>query len=79
MYYKKILQYQLSLSDRTMLSEIFNAKNLTKINLFYFERPDEYIEKTFEISRHFRDKETMRKKIVPKELSIKMPQIIKKP
>jgi hypothetical protein len=72
-----VLGHSLGLSDRTLLSEIFNNEKLNQIYLFYYQKEDstdDYTEKTFEISRHFINKAEMRKKIVPKDLSTKMPQ-----
>lgn len=73
-----VLGHSLGLSDRTMLSEIFNSPNLGKIQLFYYKKDDvtdDYIEKTYEISRHFKDNARMRVKIVSKDKSLPMPNL----
>lgn len=73
-----ILGHSLGLSDRTMLSEIFNSPNLEKIKLFYYEKgdkTDDFTEKTHEISRHFKDNARMRVKIVSKDKSSPMPNL----
>jgi hypothetical protein len=79
-----VLGHSLGLSDRTMLSEIFNSKNLERIKLFYYQKngkddddvkTDDFTEKTHEISRHFKDNAIMRVKIVSKVESSPMPSI----
>lgn len=75
-----IYGHSCGITDRTMLNQIFEHENCKSIKIFYHERTDgtnDYTEKTFEISRHFKDKVVMRKKIVPFVLSKKMPQPIK--
>ena len=65
------------LSDRTMLNQIFEHENCKSIKIYYHKKADgsnDYTEKTHEISRHFKDKGLMRKKIVPFDLSQEMPQ-----
>lgn len=72
-----IFGHSLGLSDRTMLSQIFNNPNLKRVKIYYHKRPDgtnDYIERIHEISRHFKDKGAMRLKIVPFEESEEMPQ-----
>lgn len=73
-----IIGHSCGLSDRTLLNHIFEHEKCKSIKIFYHQRPDgtnDYIEKTFDISRHFRDKGIMRKKIVPFEKSQPIPQI----
>jgi len=73
-----VLGHSLGLSDRTMFSQIFESKNLYSVKLFYYEKDDgsnDFIEKTYEISRHFKNKGRMRLKIVPFSKSECMPQI----
>lgn len=72
-----IYGHSCGLSDRTMLNQIFEHENCKSIKIFYYKKADgsnDYTEKTYEISRHFRDKGMMRKKIVPFDLSKEMPQ-----
>lgn len=76
-YQVQIYGHSCGLSDRTMLNQIFEHKYCKSIKIFYHERPDgtnDYTEKTYEISRHFKDKGMMRKKIVPLDFSKPMPQ-----
>jgi hypothetical protein len=65
------------LSDRTMLSMIFEHQQCKSIKIFYHQRKDgdNFTELTEEISRHFKDKGEMRKKIAPKNRSKPLPQI----
>lgn len=72
-----IYGHSCGLSDRTMLNQIFEHENCKSIKIFYHRKPDgtnDYTEKTYEISRHFKDKGMMRKKVVPFDLSREMPQ-----
>lgn len=76
-YQVQIYGHSCGLSDRTMLNTIFENDNCKSIKIFYHEREDgtnDYTEKTYEISRHFKDKGIMRKKIVPFDYSKAMPQ-----
>lgn len=76
-YQVQIYGHSCGLSDRTMLNTIFENDNCKSIKIFYHKRDDEtndYTEKTYEISRHFKDKGIMRKKIVPFDYSEAMPQ-----
>lgn len=63
--------------DRTMLNQIFEHENCKSIKIFYYQMSEEindFTDKTYEISRHFKDKTMLRKKLVPLELSRPMPQ-----
>lgn len=71
-----VLGHSCGLSDRTMLNMIFEHENCNSIKIFYHENEIHYRELTEEISRHFRDKASMRRKIVPFEKSSKMPQAV---
>lgn len=76
-YQVQIYGHSCGLSDRTMLNQIFEHENCKSIKIFYHQREDgtnDYTEKTYEISRHFKDKGMMRKKIVPLDFSRPMPQ-----
>lgn len=71
-----IVGHSCGLSDRTMLNQIFEHENCVSIKIFYHQKKNgsnDYTEKTHEISRHFRDKAMMRKKIVPEVNSHPMP------
>lgn len=72
-----IYGHSCGISDRTMLNQIFEHINCKSIKIYYHKKVDgsnDYTEKTYEISRHFKDKGMMRKKIVPFDLSQEMPQ-----
>jgi len=72
-----IYGHSCGLTDRTMLNNIFEHTNCKSIKIFYYKNGqgnDDFVNKTFEISRHFNDKGLMRKKIVPFNLSVEMPQ-----
>ena len=71
-YQVYIIGHSCGLSDRTMLKEIFENEKCKSIKIFYYSKTpfdNDYIEKTMEISRHFKDKGLMRKKIVSFPLS----------
>lgn len=73
----QIYGHSCGLSDRTMFKEIFEHENCLSIKLFYHQKEDgsdDYTEKTYELYRHFSDKNSMRKKIVDKQKSSAMPQ-----
>ena len=72
-----IFGHSCGLSDRTMLKHIFEHEKCKSIKIFYHQRSEngnDFTEKTYDISRHFTDKGSMRKKLVPFEKSIPMPQ-----
>ncbi len=72
-----IYGHSCGISDRTMLNQIFEHENCKSIKIFYHrinDDFDDYTDKIYEISRHFKDKGIMRKKIVPYDLSREMPQ-----
>jgi hypothetical protein len=71
-----VLGHSLGLSDRTMLNQIFESKYMVRVKMFYYEHDgtDDFVDKTYEISRHFNDKGRMREKIVPFTESEPMPQ-----
>ena len=71
-----ILGHSCGLSDRTMLNMIFEHENCKSIKIYYYEHDGQnnFNTLTQEISRHFRDKGIMRKKIVPFNRSYPMPQ-----
>ena len=70
-----ILGHSCGLSDRTMLSTIFENKNCIRIKIYDFRKDkNDYRNKTYEISRHFNNKASMRDKIVPFPECSPMPQ-----
>lgn len=66
--------HSLGLSDRTMLKEIFENENCKSIKIFYHKDRTDFINKTYDISKHFTNKGLMRKKISPFTKSLAMPQ-----
>lgn len=75
----QIFGHSCGLSDRTMLNMIFEHTNCVSIKIFYHqidEHKNNYSDLTEEISRHFKNKGIMRKKIVPFNKSSPMPQTI---
>lgn len=73
-----IMGHSCGLSDRTMLNMIFEHNNCKSIKIFYYawEGGNNYTELTEEISRHFKNKADMRRKIVPFCNSQPMPQVL---
>ncbi len=77
-----IYGHSCGVTDRTMLNHIFEHDNCKSIKIFYHQKDDgtnNYTDKTFEISRHFNNKGIMRKKVVPFNLSVPMPQPVEVP
>jgi hypothetical protein len=73
-----ILGHSCGLSDRTMLNMIFEHDNCKSIRIFYYvdvNNNNNFTPLTEEISRHFKDKAMMRRKIVPFDKSSPMPQV----
>lgn len=74
-----IFGHSCGLSDRTMLKHIFEHEKCKSIKIFYHKRDEnenDFTDKTYEISRHFSDKGSMRKKLAPFEKSVPMPQAL---
>jgi hypothetical protein len=72
-----IYGHSCGLSDRVMLNEIFENENCKSIKIYFYKDENDFNNKTMEISRHFKDNNSMRKKIVnfnPKDI---MPQLTK--
>lgn len=72
-----IYGHSCGLSDRTMLHEIFEHTRCKSIKIFYHEKDNgtnDFTDKTYEIYRHFNDKELVRKRIVDFSKSSAMPQ-----
>ncbi|TXD67429.1 hypothetical protein ESX12_02240 [Polaribacter glomeratus] len=75
-----VLGHSCGLSDRVMLNTIFEHKNCRSIKIYYHQREDgsdNYSDVVKNISRHFKDKPSMRRKIVSKELSSSLPQNVR--
>lgn len=58
-----ILGHSCSLSDRTLLKEIFNHEGCRSIRYFYHQNRSQFIRNFVSLSRHFDDKPKLRKKI----------------
>lgn len=72
-----IIGHSCGLSDRTMFREIFEHEQCVSIKIFYYKREDgstDFVDKTFDIARHFTNKGEMRKKIVSEPNSKPFPQ-----
>jgi len=75
-----ILGHSCGLSDRTMLSTIFEHKNCKSIRICYYqsildtEDKGDFINKTYSISRLFDDKEDFRKKVSTFNKNDRIPQ-----
>jgi hypothetical protein len=75
-----IMGHSCGLSDRVMLNTIFEHENCRSIKVFYHQKEnklDNYTDIIYNISRHFKDKPSMRRKIVTKELSTPLPQNVR--
>ncbi|PTX64001.1 abortive infection AbiH-like protein [Kordia periserrulae] len=73
-----IMGHSCGLSDRVLLNTIFEHDNCRSIKVFYHQKEDgtdNYTETIQNISRHFKDKQLMRTKIVEKTLCEPMPQL----
>lgn len=73
-----IYGHSCGVTDRTMLNHIFEHENCRSIKIFYHQREDgtnDYTEKSYEISRHFKVKGDMRAKVVPFNHSKPMPNL----
>lgn len=71
-----VLGHSCGLSDRTMLNMIFENKNCISVKIYYYgdKQNNNFSDITQEISRHFTNKQEMRRKIVPFDRSEPMPQ-----
>lgn len=73
-----IVGHSCGLSDRILLNTIFEHENCRSIKVFYREKDDgtdNYTNLVQNISRHFNNKALMRKKLVNKLLSHKLPKV----
>lgn len=78
-YQVYILGHSCGLSDRLLLNTIFEHENCRSIKIFFHEShsKDNYTDIVQNISRHFSDKKSMRRKIVSKQLSSPLPQSVR--
>lgn len=75
-----IMGHSCGLSDRVLLNNIFEHENCRGIKIFYHRKEDgsdNYLDIVHNISRHFEDKQSMRRKIVNKEYSVPIPQNVR--
>lgn len=75
-----IMGHSCGLSDRVLLNTIFEHENCRSIKVFYHqknENTDNYTDLVYNISRHFKNKSSMRRKIVAKEFSTPLPQNVR--
>jgi len=70
-----IYGHSCGLSDRVMLNEIFENENCKSIKVYYHKDENDFTNRTMEISRHFKDNNSMRKKIVNFNSDDIIPQI----
>lgn len=78
-YQVQIFGHSCGLSDRTLLSTIFEHSNCISIKTFYHQvdDTDDFEQKTYSISRHFKSKSELRVKVVNKKFCESMIQPIK--
>jgi len=72
-----IYGHSCGLSDRTMLNKIFENDHCKSIKIFYYGKDienNDFIDKTYDIYRHFKDKALVRDKLVSREICRAMPQ-----
>ena len=75
-----VLGHSCGLSDRVLLNTIFEHENCRSIKIYYHQKKDgsdNYLDVVKNISRHFKDKPSMRRKIVSKKLSSTLPQNVR--
>lgn len=72
-YQVVIYGHSCGLSDRVMLNEIFEHDNCKSIKIHFYDKK-EFINKTMDISRHFKSNQLMRKKIVEYDEKNRIPQ-----
>lgn len=67
-YYVHVMGHSLGLSDRLLLNTLFEHENCKTIEIHYrrYDGVDNFTELTMNMSRHFKDKASMRKKVVDK-------------
>ncbi|HTG56890.1 MAG TPA: AbiH family protein, partial [Niabella sp.] len=73
-----IIGHSCGITDRALLKEIFEHKNCESIRVYFYRRADgsdSFEETTLEISRHFSNKQLMRRKLVNKDAMDYIPQL----
>ena len=69
-----IIGHSCGLSDRVMLSTIFESPTCKRIKILHYKNEKNFLNNIYDISRHFKDKAQMRSKIVPFKDENKCPQ-----
>jgi hypothetical protein len=69
-----IIGHSCGLSDRTLLKTIFEDPHCLCVKIFHRKDPEEHFYKSIAVSRHFDNKEEMRKKILPYDEFAVIPQ-----
>lgn len=73
-----IFGHSCGLSDRTLLNTIFEHDNCKRIKLFYYQNDkgeNDFVAKTYDMYRHFKDKSLIRNRLISLEESQAMPQV----
>lgn len=71
----EIIGHSCGLSDRTLLSYLFEHPNCTGIRINYYQDYAHYRQTTMEISRHFENKQLMRNRVIDFTNCVPCPQI----
>jgi len=69
-----IVGHSCGLSDRTLLKSIFEHEDCISIKIFHRGTIEEHIRKNMAISRHFDDKQLLRKRVLPFDKHALIPQ-----
>lgn len=70
-----IVGHSCGLSDRTLLKSIFEHKDCLSIKIFHRGTIEEHIKKNMAISRHFDNKQLLRKRVLPFDKIAIIPQV----
>jgi len=69
-----IYGHSCGLSDRVLLNEIFEHKNCRYIRVYYYNDKVDYVDKTMNISRHFKSNQLMRQRVIDFQEGDRIPQ-----
>jgi len=69
-----IIGHSCGLSDRVLLNYVFEHENCKSIKVYYYKDEENYLNTVKDISRHFKDKQLVRSKVVPFDQSEPCPQ-----
>ncbi|NGM61967.1 hypothetical protein G5B30_08565 [Sphingobacterium sp. SGG-5] len=78
-YQVQIIGHSCGRSDRTLLNMVFEHQNCNSVDIFYRVKEnglDSFNEISEEVSRQFRDKQKLRKRVLPKNKQNVIPQYI---